>query len=176
MDTSSLACFRYALPIFFIYLISAYLSVLMVEGEDIRLNTVGDLFKMRYGTAGPVGAALPGVGNMGGGDLGDSATRSLACFRYALPIFFKYSRDAYWSVIVVEGGGIRLNPVGDISKCDLAQPPFTHQKWGNGLQKILRFSHPKPGAHYPPGHVGLRLLNQCLAHLFLKGNKTHRRS
>ena len=38
METSSLACFRYALPIFFIYLVNAYLSVLMVEGEDIRLD------------------------------------------------------------------------------------------------------------------------------------------
>jgi hypothetical protein len=35
MDASSLACFRYALPIFFIYLINAYLSV---KGEGIRLD------------------------------------------------------------------------------------------------------------------------------------------
>ena len=147
MDTSSLACFRYVLPIFFIYLISAYLSVLMVEGEDIRLNTVGDLFKMRYGTAGPVGAALPGVGNMGGGDLGDSATRSLACFRYALPIFFKYSRDAYWSVIVVEGGDIRLNPVGDISKMRSGTAAFYSSEIGEwAAENIALFSSETGGS------------------------------
>jgi hypothetical protein len=38
MDTSSLACFRYALPIFFIYLINAYLSIVVVEEGDIRLD------------------------------------------------------------------------------------------------------------------------------------------
>jgi len=60
------------MPIFFIYLI------LM---DDIRLDSVGGLYKMRYGSAGPVGAALAaGVGGSGDrgagdlGDLGDSAT------------------------------------------------------------------------------------------------------
>lgn len=45
MDTSSVACFRYTLPIFFIYLINEYLSnpedraeVLTVDAEDIGVD------------------------------------------------------------------------------------------------------------------------------------------
>ena len=39
----------------------------------------------------------------------------------------------------------------------------TSMRRGNGLRKILPFSHRKQGAHFPSGHVELRLLNQCLA-------------